>query len=183
MLRGGTEQIKGWWELNPYKNTKTARDSFSSALPGSRPTEERKTVASVQLKASRHVLLYTSPLLSNGYQQQRKADKEALFLTTAPESLALWSSGDVCQAGMGFVLPARRRQWSNMFLDRKYKKQNENTEVFVTYLRLWAISCRFRKAAWLVPLEVPNPDWELGQKTQHSGKHCWKIRSHPFRSN
>lgn len=93
-------------------------------------------VASVRLKASWHVRLYASTLLSNGYRQQRKADKEALFLTTAPESLALQSSGDVHQAGVGFVLPARRRQWSNMFLDRKYKKQNENTEVFVTYLRL-----------------------------------------------
>lgn len=115
---------------------KTARDGFSGTLPGSRPTEEQRMVASVRLKASWHVRLYASTLLSNGYRQQRKADKEALFLTTAPESLALQSSGDVRQARVGFVLPARRRQWSNMFLDRKYKKQNENTEVFVTYLRL-----------------------------------------------
>lgn len=64
--------------------------------------------ALVPLKASWHVLLYTSPLLSNGYQQHRKADKEALFLTTAPESLALRQLRRYTPGRSGICAPCKK---------------------------------------------------------------------------
>lgn len=135
------------WAL--IKMWMTARDVFSSTLLGSRPKEEQVMVASVRLEASWCVLLFTSSFLLKDTSNREKQIKRPYFWKWLPKIWLCSSSGGMCQAGVGFMLPARRGQWSNMFLDRNYKNKMKIQKHLI--LRLWAVSCRFRKAAWLSP--------------------------------